>query len=275
MPADPTAQALSATRRWLKPVVYVLLRCGVTWHEFCALAKLAYVEVATARFGKRGRPTNVSRTAMLTGLTRRDVRLLRNRAESSEPPAPVHTSKASQILSLWHLDPEFVDREGHPLPLPLEGEHASFAQLLRKSGAGDVRPITVLRELLDAKAVRKRDDGRVEALTRNYIPKPTDEQLIRLWGTVLADVADVYVHNMTRSPRSPSRFERAAKNNRVPLSAAPAFREFLEREGQAFLERADAWLAEHAVSDDDAGKKKEPTTRMGVGVYHIDDRGRT
>jgi hypothetical protein len=274
MPADPTAQALSATRRWLKPVVYVLLRCGVTWHEFCALAKAAYVEVATARFGKRGRPTNVSRTAMLTGLTRRDVRLLRNRAESAEPPAPMHTSKASQILSLWHLDPEFSDREGRPLPLPLEGDRASFAQLLRKSGAGDVRPITVLRELLDARAVRKLEDGRVEALARNYIPKPTDEQLIRLWGTVLADVADVYVHNMTRSPRSPTRFERAAKNTRMPLSAAPAFREFLEREGQAFLERTDAWLAENAVKED-KGDPKEPTTRLGVGVYHIDDRGGT
>src|SRR5687768_12251952 len=157
--ADPTTQALSAARRWLKPVVYVLLRCGVTWHEFCALAKAAYVEVATARFGKRGRPTNVSRTAMLTGLTRRDVRLLRNRAESSEPPATMYASKASQILSLWHLDPEFVDRDGRALPLPLEGERASFTRLLRKSGAGDVRAITVLRELLDAKAVRKREDG--------------------------------------------------------------------------------------------------------------------
>ena len=274
MPGDTTTQAMNATRRWLKPVVYVLLRCGVTWHDFCALAKAAYVEVATARFGKRGRPTNVSRTAMLTGLTRRDVRLVRSRAESAEPPVPMYASKASQILTLWHLDPEFADREGRPLPLPLEGERGSFVNLLRKSGAGDVRPITVLRELIDAKAVRKRDDGRLEALTRNYIPKPTDEQLIRLWGTVLADVADVYVHNMSRSPRSPTRFERAAKNNRIPVSAAPAFREFLEREGQAFLERADAWLDENAAKDGDTDAT-EPTTRMGVGVYHIDDRGGT
>lgn len=274
MPADPTSQALNATRRWLKPVVYVLIRCGVTWHEFCALAKAAYVEVATAQFGKRGRPTNVSRTAMLTGLTRRDVRLLRTRAESAEPPVPMHASKASQILTLWHLDPEFRDRNGGPLPLPLEGERASFASLLHKSGAGDVRPITVLRELLDARAVRKREDGRLEALARNYIPRPTDEQLIRLWGTVLADVAEVYAHNMTRSPRSPTRFERAAKNNRVPLAAAPAFREFIEREGQAFLERADAWLSENAVDGEDVDAEG-PTTRLGVGVYHIQDRGRT
>ncbi len=77
MPSEDKETVIHATRRWLRPAIYVLLLCGVTWNEFCALAKTIYVEVATVRFGKRGRPTNVSRTAMLTGLTRRDVRLVR------------------------------------------------------------------------------------------------------------------------------------------------------------------------------------------------------
>ncbi len=67
-------QVLAATRQWLKPVIYILIRCGVTWRDFSELAKTTFVEVATRQFGKRGRPTNVSRTAVLTGLARRDVR---------------------------------------------------------------------------------------------------------------------------------------------------------------------------------------------------------
>jgi len=47
---------------------------GITWKDFAELAKATYVEVATQEFGKRGRPTNVSRTAVLTGLARREVR---------------------------------------------------------------------------------------------------------------------------------------------------------------------------------------------------------
>lgn len=262
---------LHATRRWLRPVIHVLLVCGVTWGEFCALAKTLYVEVAGAKFGKRNRPTNVSRTAMLTGLTRRDVRTVRARAASGESSLSPYASKASQILSRWHLDSDFLDSRGQPVTLPLEGDGASFAELLRRSGAGDIPLTTVIRELVTVKAVRRREDGRLEVLQRNYIPRATDEQLIRLWGTVLADVANTYVHNITRSPRTPARFERAAKNERIPLSLAPKFREFLEHEGQAFLERVDTWLSEHEVDMERAAKEDTRTTRMGAGVYQIQD----
>ena len=271
MPSLEKDTVIHATRRWLRPAIYVLLLCGVTWNEFCALAKTIYVEVATVRFGKRGRPTNVSRTAMLTGLTRRDVRAVRERAASGQPAVTIYASKASQILSRWHLDPEFIDKRGAPRALPLEGDGPTFMELLRRSGAGDIPITTVTRELLNVKAIRKREDGRLEVLQRNYIPRATDEQLIRLWGTVLGDVANTYVHNITRSGRTAARFERAAKNEQIPLALAPEFRAFLEREGQAFLERVDAWLTEHQVEPAPANEDSTRTTRLGAGVYQIQD----
>lgn len=270
MSDQSASQVVIATRRWLKPVIHVLLRCGVTWQEFCDLAKSSYVEVATVKFGRRGRPTNVSRTSLLTGLTRRDVRLQRERLARAQPVASAYSSKGSQILSTWHLDSEFVDSNGRPLILPVRGEGTTFATLLRRAGAGDVPPATIMRELLSARAIRKTEEGHLEALTRNYIPKATDEQLIRLWGTVLSDVAYTYAHNITRSPKTLARFERAAKNNRIPVSASPAFRAFVEREGQAFLERVDAWLAENEAAET-RDAPKSPVTRMGVGVYQIED----
>ena len=66
-----TDQILQSAHQWLKPLTHVLLSCGITWKEFAELSKMTYVEVATRNFGKRGRPTNVSRTAVLTGLGRR------------------------------------------------------------------------------------------------------------------------------------------------------------------------------------------------------------
>ncbi len=47
------------------------------------------------------------------------------------------------------------------------------------------------------------------------------------------------------------------------------FRAFLEQEGQAFLEKVDAWLTEHQVSATD--EPDTQLTRLGVGVYHIQD----
>jgi len=265
-----TSHVLAATRQWLRPLVEVLLRCGVTWREFAELAKSVYVEVATQRFGKRGRPTNVSRTAVLTGLARREIRKQRKRIEAGPEPLTGYVTKGSLVLSAWHLDPQFLDAAGKPALLPLAGEGASFEALLRRCGAGDIQPSTLLKELQSAGAVRKGADGRLEAMQRIYIPYSMDEELIRLWGTVLADIATTYVHNLTRSGKTPTRFERAAVNDRVRASALPEFRKFLNQEGQVFLERLDAWLTEHEAQD--ATGSTHATIRLGVGVYHIQDR---
>ena len=265
-----TPQVLAATRQWLKPLVHVLIRCGITWKEFADLAKTAYVEVATARFGKRGRPTNVSRTAVLTGLTRREVRKQRERLERTDQAWTGYVTKGSLVLSTWHQDPDFLDANGLPLVLPLEGEGASFAELLRRCGAGDVRASTLLKELRDAGALREQPDGRLEALMRNYIPQSMDADLVRLWGTVISDVAMTYLHNLTRRARVPMRFERAAMNARVRAEALPEFRTFLETEGQAFLERVDAWLTAHQARADHPSEEAGGI-RLGAGVYHIQD----
>jgi hypothetical protein len=233
------------------------------------MARTAYVDVATREFGKRGRPTNVSRTAVLTGLGRREVRKQRERLQDSPKPLTGYVTKGCLVLGTWHLDPQFLDEQGKPRLLPLEGSGATFESLVRHCGA-DVRPSTLLKELLSAEAVRELPDGRLEALKRSYVPFAIDDQLIRLWGTVLADAATTYVFNLTRKPDSPTRFERQAVSDRVAGNAAPEFREFLNREGQAFLERVDAWLIAHEVTDEQ-GEPAADTTRLGIGMYQIQD----
>lgn len=262
-------QVLAAARQWLRPLVHVLIRCGITWKEFADLAKRSYVEVATDHFGKRGRSTNVSRTAVLTGLSRREVRLQRERLLALPESWSGYVTKGSLLLSTWHQDPYFLDAGGRPKALPIDGE-GGFTELMRRCGAGDIRATTLLKELRAAGAITDLADGRIAPLMRNYLPQAMDAELIRLWGTVISDVSTTYLHNLTRGASTPARFERAALNGRVRADALPAFRKFLEAEGQAFLERADAWLTAHQAHTDravDEGRE----IRLGVGVYHIQD----
>lgn len=262
-------QAMAATRQWLKPVAHVLLSCGVTWREFAQLSKTVFVDAASSQFGKRGRLTNVSRTSVLTGLTRREVRRQRALAEVAPEALTGYVTKGCMLLAAWHLDAQFLDKRGKPALLPLEGAGASFESLVRHCGA-DVPASTLLKELLSADAVSERPDGRLQALKRTYVPFAMDEQLIRLWGTVLADVGTTYVHNLTRKAGHRLRFERQAVSDRVATSATPEFRNFLNREGQAFLERVDAWLTAHEVADK-GGEPGANTTRLGIGMYQIQD----
>ena len=110
----------------VRPLVRILLRCGVTWKEIAELLKAVYVDVASAEYGKRGRPANASRVAILTGLSRRDVKRARDRLASAAPDALAPIAKinhASRVLTGWFQDPDFVDAKGKPRLLDLAGEH--------------------------------------------------------------------------------------------------------------------------------------------------------
>ena len=268
MSDDLRSVLLSSVRLMLRPIVRVLLRGGIPFREFSELAKFTYVDIATTEYGRRNRPTNVSRTAILTGLNRRDVARIRA-AEPCTMLEALYMSHGSRILSGWHFDADFLDADGRPARLPLEGGSPSFQALARRY-APDLPHIALFKELSAAGAVELCDDGQLQALMRSYIPKSFDPNQIRLWGSILHDMASTLAFNVTRAPTVAARFERRAIHARVRRSAVPEFREFLEGEGQRFLERIDGWLAEHAV-DEAEGEDPHVSTRLGAGAYLIEE----
>jgi len=56
-----------------------------------------------------------------------------------------------------------------------------------------------------------------------------------------------------QNPDQPTRFEGRATNSNVRSVDVPAFRAFLETEGQALLERADEWLSRHEPAGNSMG----------------------
>lgn len=267
------APLVACCRALLKPIARLLLRGGLTWKEFAEIAKTAFVQVATAEFGIRGRPTNVSRVSILTGIGRREVRKQREVLAEAQP-APTFLSAATRVLSGWHQDPQFLAADGKPAVLATEGgAHASFEELWRRYG-GDVPVGALLKELRLVGAVEEFEAGRLRVLQRAYIPRQFDEQKTLRAGSAFEDFGTTVVHDLTLKPGEQLRFERRATNASIDARALPEFRALLEREGQAFLERVDAWLTAHAVPEAELGVRR--SVRLGVGVYHIqDDNSRT
>ncbi|MGB5102237.1 MAG: DUF6502 family protein [Steroidobacteraceae bacterium] len=252
-----------ACRLWLRPVTRWLLRSGITWKEFAELARQAFVDTATDEFGLRGRKTNVSRVALLTGLARREVRRLRE--TSARVPAArgeESLNHASRVLSGWHLDHEFLEPDGGPRLLPATGPAPSFEVLLKRY-AGDIPVTALVKELVKSGSIERLDDGSYRALRRFYMPTPMDGRAIERAGSVLADIATTVEHNLSHNEREPSRFEGRAQSRRVDARDLPAFRAFVEREAQALLERVDDWLNTHEAPAD------AKAVRLGVGVYAI------
>jgi hypothetical protein len=250
----------------LEPVILVLLKSGVTWKEFAAIARAKFVDIATREFGIRGRPTNVSRVAILTGLDRREVRKLRITEASG--PEPGFMSKPTQVLEGWYSDPDFLGPNGKPRQLSIERDGNNFAALVRRYAPG-IPIVAMIKELTTAGAIERTKAGKVRVLQRAFIPRELSDNQVKLWGSSLRDLGTTLENNVARAAKEQPRFERRALSVNVDRRALPEFRAFLESEGQAFLERVDAWLTAHRVSDQDASDSA--AIRLGVGVYHIQD----
>jgi hypothetical protein len=260
---------LDALGRLLEPIVLRLLKSGITWREFADLAKVKFVQVATNEFGIRGRPTNASRVAILTGIDRRDVRKVRLATAKQPTLDPGFMSKPTQVLEGWFHDPNFRAARGEPRDLQVSEGDDSFAALVRRYAPG-IPHVAMIKELRAVGAIEELPDGRLRALKRNYIPRELTDNQIRLWGSVLQDVGTTLEHNIARDDTDSPRFERRAISLRVDAKALPQFREFLEKEGQAFLERIDDWITAHEVAS--STDERGTGIRLGVGVYHIQDR---
>jgi hypothetical protein len=269
MATAPSRSVLTACRLWLKPVARWLLRSGVTWKEFAELSRDVFVDTAFEGFGIRGRPTNVSRVALMTGLSRRDVRRVREQgAACAGTSAEESLNHASRVLSGWHLDPDFLEFDGRPRVLPAARGDASFEVLLKRY-AGDIPATALVKELLKSGSIERLESGAYRVLRRYYMPRQMDGHAAERAGSVLADIATTLEHNLSRGLRDPSRFEGRAQSRQVDPRNLPAFRAFVEREAQGLLERVDEWLASHEAETTTEGAAM---VRLGVGVYAIQDQ---
>ena len=125
----------------------VLLQSGVTPKHFAELAKQAFVGAAATFSRFRNGGVNRSRVAVITGLSRAEVRrILIEQTSSRRPTTATKQSRAERVVSGWLSDRQFVDGRGRPQRLPFAGSRISFSSLVKKYG-GDVPHRAMLEEL--------------------------------------------------------------------------------------------------------------------------------
>ena len=169
-------KVLDAFQLVLRPIVKILLRYGIGYNQFAETVKTAFVDVGSTDFGIRGRPTNISRVAVMTGITRKEVRRLRTKIEGGGDSVSVKSTPITEILHRWHSEDEFLDSQGRPAVLPFAGPVGSFSSLVKRFG-GDVPAGAMRTELRRIGTITENENGEMTLKRRSFWPSDQTERL--------------------------------------------------------------------------------------------------
>lgn len=233
----------------------MLLRLGLGWNEFAEISKVVFVDIARTDYGLHGRPTNASRVAMMTGLSRREVGEIKKRLAEEDPADTAPRARLSRVLTGWHTDPDFSDNDA-PRSLTAHEFH-----VLTHRYAGDIPDRAIVKEMVALGLMRATDD-RFIALKRDYVRDPADTDIVRQMGQSLHDHGVSLAHNLSPDDQ-PRWFEGQASNTNMPRGSVEKLNRILQTDAQQFLEHVDAWLSRNEAQAESGGER----CRVGVGVY--------
>jgi len=256
---------MAAVFKVLLPLVRILLRQGVSHSEFSELARKAFVRVAFTDFEIEGRKQTVSRVAVITGLSRKEVLRLKTDDDQSISKVTKPINRAVRVINGWLNDPEFCAEGGAPRELPLHGEQGSFAALIKRY-SGDITAGAVFDELTRVGAARE-NQGKAVLCAEGYVPSVTSAEQIEVAGMSAADLLKTLDHNLHVDPREQRRFQRQLIFHDVPLPVAKKFRELSAEKSNALLRELNRWLSIEKAAH--GGESR--VGRVGLGVYYIED----
>lgn len=263
-------QVLDAFLLVMRPIVRILLRYGIGYREFVEVTKTAFVDVASSDFGLRGRPTNISRVAVMTGLTRKEVKRLRDKISSGDSKISVKTTPLSDVLHHWHAQAEYTDSSGQPLTLPFTGAEGSFSKLVKQYG-GDIPAGAMRTEMKRVGAVREDEKGNLTVVKRTFT-SPSDHERLT---TLLVHGAYAMLSNIAHNTDSEK--DEGAWAHRI------AYTQSLGRDDTGQLRRvARDRIAEFSESIDDIfiayealhknSSSETDKSTVAVGVFYFEER---
>jgi hypothetical protein len=259
----------------LTPLARILIRYGVTYGDFCDVAKRAFVtEAARQDFQLEGRKQSKARIAMLTGVQRKEV----SRVLSEDPvdggTEELQYNRGARVISGWRRDADFSDEHDGPRELPFEGA-GGFAELVRRY-SGDLPARAVLDELVRIGCVERDDSDRVR-LVGDEVLVPRGDQVAQfdLMGKATRDLLMTIDHNV-ECDRDDERLQLTVAYDNLSEKSVRRFQHISHEDSLALLKKFDSWLAQHdrdvhPDSEGADGSADAGRYRAGIGIYYFEE----
>ncbi|MDH5728073.1 MAG: DUF6502 family protein [Gammaproteobacteria bacterium] len=258
----------TAIYRLLKPLVRLLLRNGLAFAVFSDIAKKAYVDVAADEFKLDNKKQTDTRIATITGIQRKEVARLRKIDAQLHLLSLENHQRAARIVYHWVHDADYKNGNGLTRDLDFDDTDISFCQLV-KSHSGDMTPRAILDDLLKVGVVTQLDNGKIRLLERAYVPAHSELEKLKILGRDVAGLVNTIDRNIYQKQK-PAFFQRKVYYDNLPAESIPIILEFVEKQGQAFLEQADKTMAQYDRDVNPAVGGHEKIA-AGIGLYYFED----
>lgn len=256
------ANALSASKRTLQPLVRMLIGLGVSAPEFALICKQAFVDAAAKRLSKAGKRVNRSRIAIVTGLTRAEVtRLLKSNSVETLTQQR-HQHRARRVLKGWSTDPEFLSRSRRPRELVFKSGRGSF-QALVKRYSGDIPPRAMMDELMEMTAIRKQKNGRIRMIARTPSRPSLSTRGVASLGSNASAFLNTLCHNL-EDPSNPL-FSASVGGTVVDPGVVEVLLARIKAHGTEFLNHIDDHFRHPPRGSRE--RKSGKAERLGVTVF--------
>jgi hypothetical protein len=263
MARDTSTLLAGSASKILRALARVLLRNGVACGTAEQLMRKAYVDEAFELAEESGVRVTVSSVSAQTGLSRKEVKRLREPRVATVGRSEKY-NRAVRVINGWLNDRAYSSSEGVALPLALQpNEGIPFAKLV-KDYSGDVTPKAMLDLLMASKCVDV-TNAMVHLVRHAYVPGNDSKEIIRILGSDSAELIRTIDHNLT-CDEGEARLQRKVSTSLLPKRAAGSFKSLIRRRSQALLEEFVSWLNDNeAAADEDA-----QYVSVGIYVYEQD-----
>lgn len=197
----------NAVEEHLRLMSRLLIARGMTVGATTEILKAAMIAAA---LDLEGNEISDSRASLLTGVHRKDVK--RIRSEDVVPPKKTKLNATARVLALWAADPDFLNDEGEARDLARigNGETLGFEDLVKRSKV-DVAPGTLLKALVDQKAIRQMPEGTLRLERSSAVPEVGSEEQMNAYRVTIAAHLEAATHNILATSGEARFFERALR----------------------------------------------------------------
>lgn len=207
------SKVLGAFRHLLVPLVRILIRNGVGFHEFAQISKEVYAKVCLREFAPviGDDRVSTSRVAVITGLTRSEVAELLGENGPLRRSLDSDAVRIANLVQGWHTDADFVGPYGVPRDLYLEKDPLglqTFNELVRRYGSG-ARPDVLLDQLVKVGTAEIPPSGEpIRVVKRTYIPESMAPAAVEVAAKGLRRLSETVDHNLQNAESGERLFER-------------------------------------------------------------------